>query len=142
MCIESHGSNIKIFSNEFTSLQDTVLWICDGDNIEIFRNNFTECNDLFWLSFVTRTQVYENNFLSYKNAFMDWDGYLFATISPLKINFYQNYWYQPRLFPKPIFGRASKISVILSILFGNPVLIPIPWVLFDYTPAKEPYDIH
>jgi hypothetical protein len=59
----------------------------------------------------------------------------------LKIKFYQNYWFQPRFLPKPIFGLVGKISIILSILLGELIPIPLPWVLFDYNPAKQPYDI-
>jgi parallel beta-helix repeat protein len=52
-----------------------------------------------------------NKFLRHKNI---WD---------------ENYWDRPRLLPKPIFGRTGKFFIL------------IPWINFDWHPAKEPYDI-
>ncbi|MBN1860461.1 MAG: right-handed parallel beta-helix repeat-containing protein [Candidatus Thermoplasmatota archaeon] len=140
--IQSHGSNIKIFSNEFTSLYDTALVIWDGDNVEIFRNNFTECSDLFWLSFTPYARVYENNFLSYKGAYMLWDASLSDVLSPSKkIWFYHNYWFRPRLLPKPIISSVIIWFSLISNFLEMPVYLIIPWILFDWHPAQEPYDI-
>ena len=43
-------------------------------------------------------------------------------------NLDENYWNRPRFLPKPIFGSRGFIGII-------------PWVQFDWHPAKEPYDI-
>jgi len=40
----------------------------------------------------------------------------------------QNYWNISRFFPKPIFGRIGKNYLI-------------PWLNFDWHPAKGPYEI-
>ena len=60
-----------------------------------------------------------NNFIS--NIILDatfaWEFY---------DNWNYNYWDKPRFLPKPIFGYAPGY---------------IPWVMFDWHPAKEPYDI-
>ena len=138
MGIVSRASNVKIFNNEFTCFHDTALDIWDGDNIDIYRNNFTECIAPFYLSFTTRTHVYENNFLSYKNAFLYWDGEFSVAISPSKTKFYQNYWYQPRVLPKLIFGG---VIIDLTWIFNFPFGIMFPWILVDSNPAIEPYNI-
>ena len=46
-------------------------------------------------------------------------------------NWSSNYWGRSRVFPKPIFGKLS---------FSNSKFY-IPWLTFDWNPAKEPYDI-
>jgi parallel beta-helix repeat protein len=42
-----------------------------------------------------------------------------------------NYWNQSRILPQPILGRMS---------WRNPI-ISIPWLTFDWHPARKPYDI-
>ena len=42
-----------------------------------------------------------------------------------------NYWGRIRLLPKPIFGRLEMHGLAYNI----------PWVQFDWHPAREPYDI-
>jgi hypothetical protein len=45
-----------------------------------------------------------------------------------------NYWGQPRTKPYPIYGKIyGKIGPFYRIA--------LPWVQFDWHPAKEPYDI-
>ncbi len=46
-----------------------------------------------------------------------------------------NYWGRPRVFPKPIFGVFTYRREAQS-----PIII-IPWLIFDWHPAKEPYDM-
>ena len=65
----------------------------------------------------SRNLIYHNNFINNKvNAL-----FLNSNFN----NWTSNYWNRPRILPKPILG-------VLSI---------IPWVQFDWHPAKEPYDI-
>jgi hypothetical protein len=40
----------------------------------------------------------------------------------------RNYWGRPRLLPKPLFGWIGFFGLI-------------PFVIFDWHPAQEPYDI-
>ena len=47
----------------------------------------------------------------------------------------QNYWNRPRIFPKPIIGK--KILWIDYPYFG----LPRPCLMFDWCPAKAPYEI-
>ena len=50
-------------------------------------------------------------------------------------HFEGNYWGKSRLFPKPIIG---------SIMYKKDTQAPtivLPWLMFDWHPAKEPYDI-
>jgi len=41
----------------------------------------------------------------------------------------ENYWNRPRLLPYPIFG------------IGEFLFFSFRWVVFDWHPAQEPYDI-
>ena len=43
-------------------------------------------------------------------------------------NWNYNYWNRPRILPKPVIG---------TMLYP----FPLPWINFDWHPAKEPYDI-
>jgi hypothetical protein len=57
-------------------------------------------------------------------------GFEFKSLRYIRstINWNGNYWGRPRSIPKPIFGRLPPSGYI-------------PWVSFDWHPAKEPYDI-
>jgi parallel beta-helix repeat protein len=78
------------------------------------------------LYFSVRNRIEKNNFMGNNNyhAFFS-QGHALPSYN----KWVQNYWYWggPRLGPFPIFGR-----VLFSFL---------PWVNFDWHPAKEPYDI-
>ncbi len=64
-----------------------------------------------------------------KNNFLD--NQLHATFNDCKNFWKQNYWNRPRILPELIIG---KIHVVWFP-------IKIPWLNFDWRPAKEPYDI-
>jgi len=52
----------------------------------------------------------------------------------------RNYWDSWMGFgPKIIFGKRMIITG--TDHWGQPVYSPIPWVIFDWNPAQEPYDI-
>jgi len=64
------------------------------------------------------------------NNFIDNDkGLNFVyPITPTVNIIMENYWDKPRSLPKIIFGFKAFI-------------LPFPWILIDWHPAKEPYDI-
>ncbi len=68
-----------------------------------------------------------------KNNFIDneRDAYFAGGIFRFNI-WLLNYWYKPRILPKLIFGKIKKIGL---------VYITIPWINFDWHPARKPYDI-
>ncbi|UCD13391.1 MAG: right-handed parallel beta-helix repeat-containing protein [Thermoplasmatales archaeon] len=47
----------------------------------------------------------------------------------------QNYWDRPRLLPKPIFG-IRELYIEIKWFYK---WIPLPWIVFDLHPAREPY---
>ena len=85
-------------------------------NYKITKNNFI-CNlvdaRFFYLLIDTFAFGFEYKSLRDIRSTIKWDS---------------NYWNKPRSFPKPIFGRLPPNGYV-------------PWVNFDWHPAKEPYDI-
>ena len=86
----------------------------------ISNNNIINNSRGIWITGGNFNQIVNNNFQNnghnaffYRFSFFNtWDG---------------NYWDGSRIVPYPITGR-----LYLSI---------IPWIQFDWRPAKEPYDI-
>jgi len=81
-------------------------------NYKITRNNFIGNN---WSVHFTYSLFFAYQFgyaLKDIHSTIKWDG---------------NYWDRPRIFPKPILGWLTLVS--------------IPWFQFDWHPAQEPYDI-
>ena len=85
-------------------------------NYKITKNNFI-CNFVdarfFYLLIDTFAFGFEYKSLRDIRSTIKWDS---------------NYWNKPRSFPKPIFGRLPPNGYI-------------PFIAFDWHPAKEPYDI-
>ena len=91
----------------------------------IYRNNITDGKDYAFPSLSIFSSVFtkieQNNFIDNgidagftKAYFCHWRG---------------NYWDEPRFLPYPVYGW---------MWYGPPY---IPWIKFDWRPAKEPYDI-
>jgi parallel beta-helix repeat protein len=83
-----------------------------------------------------KNTISRNNFLNNKRDVVfkyNFDYFPF----PIHNIFNENYWNRPRILPKPIFGPLE----IWFRIFGNTRTIIIPWVHFDWHPAREPYDI-
>ena len=112
--IEWHHINNNDVGIEFNS---SIL--AGTFNNTISYNNI--CNNIRGVRlYVTHMNYFNhNNFIS--NIILDatfgWEFY---------DNWNYNYWDRPRFLPKPIFGYAPGF---------------IPWVMFDWHPAQEPYDI-
>ena len=144
------GSGIRLHSNEQCMVTDNIVYDCflgistfitsNGTIImntvsdtefgiyvqgskrnTITRNNMQDNQCGMYLNGAYFNEITENNFINNDRHF-DFHGVYLNTID-------SNYW--ERLFnigPKPISG----------LLFLS---IPIPWLIFDWHPAKEPYDI-
>lgn len=128
-----------------------TLWCC-YDSI-FYRNNFTDNNNIgLQLRVAGNNKVIQNNFInnSVNAEFrrsstyeIKFKIYYFIISLPypddysryrvLRKNIWdENYWGEPRSNPYPIPGRIHPFR------FHG---IIIPWMNFDWHPAKEPYDI-
>lgn len=88
---------------------------------KIIRNIIANNNDFgIYLKYSSGNQINSNNFID--------NGKAASFYGSWRNRWKKNYWDRPRLFPKPIFGRM-----------GNKGLIP--WVNFDWRPARKPYDL-
>ena len=140
------SSNLTITNNTITNIgyEGILLWCGHGNTIT--NNNITHarqgmvilesCNNLIkrnniahniegvFLSLSRRNKFYENNFIDSGYAgHVEFNGYSFLN------RWKGNYWDNQIIhgLPKVLFGR-----------FG---VLPIPWLNFDWRPAKQPYDI-
>jgi parallel beta-helix repeat protein len=91
------------------------------------HDNHIEDNTMYGICFEnisTNNMIERNNFMNNtpRNAF-------FITPFSTTNKWDNNYWDKGRIFPYPIFGK---------IQIG---IIQLPWMNFDWHPAKEPYDI-
>jgi parallel beta-helix repeat protein len=95
------------------------LWFGGGSHHTIMRNTMEHCDIGIYTGIPTECDIVENNFMKNKRhalffgLFNTWD---------------RNYWGRPRLLPKPLFGWIGFFGLI-------------PFVIFDWHPAQEPYDI-
>jgi len=114
------GNNIKN-NNLGIKLYDSNRNLISGNNI--VKN---QLGIELWISY---SKVIENNFIEnnqnvYYNCFFN--------------RWIRNYWDDwNSLLPRPIKGKG--VFEYLSIILSRE--ISIPWVQFDWLPAKEPYDI-
>ena len=125
----------EITYNEISNNDDGIYLLGSSYNT-ITKNNVSENNDgvylIFCIDWFYKTQslgntIIQNNFFRNKrHAFCggDWSN-----------TWVENYWNKPRYLPKIIFGKI--------LLSEHYLIIPliIPWINFDWHPAKLPYDI-
>jgi parallel beta-helix repeat protein len=100
---------------------DIGIYVQSSKRNTITRNSMQDNQCGMYLNDANFNEITENNFIN-NERHSDFHGVFLNTID-------NNYW--ERLFnigPKPIFGLYTLI-------------IPIPWLIFDWHPAKEPYDI-
>lgn len=116
-----HGNTIT--NNNITHARQGLV-ILESCNNLIKRNNIAHNTGGVFLSLSKRNKFYENNFINSGYAgHVEFKGYSFSN------RWKGNYWDNQIVhgLPKVIFGR-----------FG---VLPIPWLNFDWRPAKQPYDI-
>jgi len=111
--------NSRIYHNLITGSRYAIYMVGSSKN-DIYENNIINNKVGIILNEESRfNKIARNNFIrtilcarfSRLSCFNEWDG---------------NYWNRPRLLPKPIIGSIGFI---------------VPWINFDWHPAKEPYDI-
>ena len=94
----------------------------------ISNNNFRNCH---FNSIISQLNIISKN--NFYNVIVVFIQYIFRFFL---INIWrENYWGKPGYLPEPIFG------LLTFGLRGDLSLFKIPWVCFDWHPAKEPYDI-
>ncbi len=52
-----------------------------------------------------------------------------------------NYWNRTRFLPYPIYGKVELLLLNFILDYFGTYINPIRWVVFDWHPAQEPYDI-
>ena len=130
--ISNNGCGISISGSDNNIIADNVVNYNSGHGINInsiFGKISSDKNDIFsnlikenqvgvFVTVSSDNNINRNNFYNNsRDAFFDFSQ---------STNWNENYWNRPRVFPKPIFGY---------------IILMIPWVEFDWHPAKEPYYI-
>jgi len=118
-------NNEDIFNDEFGI---TLI----GYGCLISENNIERQNRGLWLIGLNNT-ISNNNFINNSRHAIIEVNPSDEPSNNKRNRWIGNYWGRPRILPKPIFG-GRRVD-ILKIPFS------IPWLNFDWHPAKEPYDI-
>ena len=123
----SHKNNIT--NNSISKNYQGIKLTYYSDQNIIKSNNILDNKFGIQLDYSDSNSITKNNFINHiKNAYFQ-TPYKFSTNTWLL-----NYWRRPRSLPKLIIGMRW-------ISFGQYGDHLIPWVMFDWHPAKEPYDI-
>ena len=119
------ASDNYISYNQISNNNPYGIQMINAHNNTITYNNISKnkIGVFFYTSY--KNYIISNNFiLNKKNGYFD----RFISIRDRMI-WDRNYWNKPRSMPYPIFG------------IGHLPLLSFIWVVFDWYPAKEPYDI-
>ena len=119
------GANNYISYNMISKNNPYGIHIVGTHFNNITYNTISENNIGLFFDTGYKNYIVKNNFIDNKKG-----GYFDRFISiKEKMVWDENYWNRPRSFPYPIFGK------------GYLPLISFRWVVFDWHPAQEPYDI-
>lgn len=124
--LDGSSDDTSILANTITSNKAHGIYIRVSINNSILENHIEKNAGGIILVGSVDNVITHNNFIKNKiNAFFA-DA---ISIDPPffygKSKWLGNYWNRPRLLPKPIFG----------------IMAMIPWLNFDWRPAREPYEI-
>jgi len=120
----SHGNNISM---NMIDNHDKAISCLISDNNSIYRNTLSNSSLGIDVRESVNNYIMKNNFIKNKiNAISR------TQVIPDFLNTWDsNYWERPRVLPKLIFSIIRKNSIPFSV----------PWLFFDWHPAKELYDI-
>jgi len=143
ICFKSHLN--MFYNNEISKVNKYGIYIEESEFNEFCHNNINSCyNGIHIIRFsnnnkfcynniknITKKAIYieDSNFnkIRYNNII---NCIIKATFLRSSFNcWYKNYWGRFRFLPKPIFGRKGKLFSL------------IPWVNYDFFPAKTPNEI-
>jgi len=116
-----HNSNDSVVSENIIKDSEIsiILDICSNNTIT--KNTISNNDYGIYLYSSSSNTILKNNFLdNERDAFF---------ITSFLNRWKQNYWNEPRVLPKLIFGVIEIGSIWL------------PWINIDWNPAQEPYDI-
>ena len=123
------GSNNSIIKNNIIQRCETGIKLIGQKNI--VERNHIEDNTVGIDMYSNFNIVKQNNLIDNdKNASL----FFYMSIFPFWNRWFNNYWGEPRIRPYPIFG-------VVYFFIPKDQFHFIPWVQFDWHPAKEPYDI-
>ena len=122
-----------ISMNYITSNKYGIFLSSDNEESEVGSNNFSG-NTIkynvygFYLNNTEYNIISSNNFI--------WNRIYAYFENCINNTWNNNYWNRRRLFPYLIFGK-----IMVSGLIDSNRRLSIPWVNFDWHPAREPYNI-
>jgi parallel beta-helix repeat protein len=128
----SLAGSTEIFINRNTVVSNIYngIWLSDAENCVISWNQVRDHGKWgIYLEFAS------NNTFQYNNIIEAGYGLAYFTNHRIPDKWYNNYWNRPRVFPKMIFGNRMFNWEDLEHAFC------LPWVMVDWFPAQEPYDI-
>ena len=120
----SHGNNISM---NMIDNHDKAIACLISDNNSFYRNILSNSSLGIDIRESVSNYIMKNNFIRNKINAISWT----QVIQDFSNIWDRNYWERPRVFPKPIFSMIRKDNISFSI----------PWLFFDWHPAKEPYAI-
>jgi len=115
----STGSNDDNVTKNTITFNSKGVFLSHADNNIITGNNISKNEQGVYIMYSTKNMVVRNNFIENKQQ---------AFFYQSKNSWNQNYWNRPHIFPKLIFGRIGRLSLI-------------PWINVDWHPALLPNDI-
>jgi parallel beta-helix repeat protein len=125
------GSSNTVCKNYIEKSINAIYII--GSNNAISNNNITKNTRGIYWSGKSNTVEY-NNFISNLR-----DAEFHMSYGSLKNKWNENYWDKSRNFPKFITG--IKDVLLFEDYYWGVIILLVPWVGFDWHPAKEPYEI-
>jgi parallel beta-helix repeat protein len=133
----NYCNNTYIGNNIISNNKIKGIVINNCKKTHIYRNSCENNNrGVVKISDSTNSLVESNNFIN--KGLIGCFGYNLGEgfqNKITKIKWKNNYWNRPRLFPKLILG-----SIVFQKNPQSPIII-IPWINFDWNPAKVPYNI-
>jgi len=120
------GSGNYISYNHISNNNPSGIYILSADKNNIILNYISNNNIGVYCNHAYNNNIVRNNFiLNGKNGYFD--GFIYWRLRSI---WKGNYWDEPRTKPYPIFGIGYFLFITIN-----------KWVVFDWHPAQEPYDI-